>query len=68
MILDIVHRTGLYPTDPEERDLEIRFPNPLPEEPLERLQEAQIKKELGVSTERILDELGYDVPGFLAAD
>jgi len=68
MILDIVHRTGLYPTDPEERDLEIRFPNPLPEEPLERLQEAQMKKELGVSTERILEELGCDVPGSLAAD
>lgn len=63
MILDIFDRTGLFPTTPQERQIEVRFPNPLPEEPGERLREAQLKKELGVSTEDILQELGYDLPG-----
>jgi hypothetical protein len=28
---------------------------------MEKLQEAQMKKELGVSSEQILKELGYDI-------
>jgi hypothetical protein len=60
MILDIFNRTGLFPTTPEERQIDVRFPNPLPEEPAQQLQEAQLKKELGIPTEEILNELGYD--------
>lgn len=31
MILDILDKAGVFPTDPGERDIEIQFPNPLPE-------------------------------------
>ncbi len=37
----------------------MRFANPLPENMMERLEEARIKKELGVSQEQLLSELGY---------
>jgi hypothetical protein len=36
------------------------FPSPLPENEMEKLQEAQLKKELGVSREKVLRELGYE--------
>ncbi len=61
MILDILDRAGVFPTDPDERDIEVHFPNPLPEDMTERLKEAQIKKDLGLSQEKILEELGYDI-------
>jgi hypothetical protein len=32
----------------------------LPENTMEKLQEAQIKKELGVPSEQVLRELGYE--------
>jgi hypothetical protein len=60
MILDILDRAGLFKTTEEERQIEVRFPNPLPEDMTERLKEAQVKKDLGVSQEKILEELGYD--------
>jgi hypothetical protein len=40
--------------------MDIIFPSPLPENMTEKLKEAQIKKELGVPTEQVLRELGYD--------
>jgi hypothetical protein len=60
MVLQMLDTAGLYKTTKRERELEILFPCPLPENMMEKLQEAQIKKELGVSQEQVLRELGYD--------
>ncbi len=61
MVLSMLDTAGIYPTGADERDVDILFPSPLPENLMERLQEAQIKRELGVSTEQVLRELGYEV-------
>jgi hypothetical protein len=61
MILDILDKAGVYTTLPEERQLDVVFPNPLPEDELEKLQQAKLKSELGVPTQDILKELGYEL-------
>ncbi len=61
MVLDILDRAGIYKTDWADKDVDVVFPSPLPENIMEKLQEAQIKKELGVPTEQVLRELGYTV-------
>jgi hypothetical protein len=60
MILSILDKAGIYRTSEADREVEIIFPSPLPENTMERLKEAQIKKELGVPTEQVLRELGYE--------
>ncbi len=60
MILDILNRTNVYKTQAEDRDVNIMFPCPVPENMMEKLKEAQIKKELGVPTDQVLRELGYE--------
>jgi hypothetical protein len=60
MVLEILDKANIYKTDQKDRDVEIIFPSPLPENTLEKLQEAQIKKELGVPAEQVLRELGYE--------
>ncbi|MHC4636090.1 MAG: phage portal protein [Planctomycetota bacterium] len=60
MVLDILDKAGIYKTDPVDRELDVIFPSPLPENMTEKLKEAQVKKELGVSTEQVLRELGYE--------
>jgi hypothetical protein len=60
MVLSMLDKAGLYKTSAADRELEIIFPSPLPENMPEKLHEAQIKKELGVSTEQVLRELGYE--------
>jgi hypothetical protein len=52
-------KAGLFPTAPDERQFEINWPNPLPVNELERLQEAQAKLQVGVPSETVLRELGY---------
>lgn len=52
-------RAGLFATTPEERRIEINWPNPLPVNELERLTEAEVKSRLGVAKEIVLRELGY---------
>jgi len=59
MVLHIVDKAGIYHTEPADRILDVIFPTPLPENMMEKLREAQIKKELGVSQEQVLKELGY---------
>jgi len=61
MILDILDRAGVFATTLQERQIEVRFPNPLPEDMTERLQEALLKKNLGLPQQKILEELGYDL-------
>lgn len=53
---------GVLPTTPEERAVEINWPSPLPENQMEKLDEAKAKLELGVRAATVLAELGYDVP------
>jgi hypothetical protein len=60
MILDILDKANVYRSGRADRDVDIIFPSPLPENMMEKLKEAQIKKELGVPTEQVLRELGYD--------
>jgi hypothetical protein len=60
MVLDILDKATIYKTDRSDRQVDIIFPSPLPENMMEKLKEAQIKKELGVPTEHVLRELGYE--------
>jgi len=60
MALSMLDTAGVYATDEAEREVDVIFPSPLPENTMEKLQEAQIKRELGVSPEQVLRELGYE--------
>ena len=53
------HDNFIFQTTEDERDIEIRFAEPLPENTMEKLQEAKMKKELGIPAEKIIKELGY---------
>ena len=61
MVLGILDTANIYKTDEVDREVEIIFPSPLPENTMEKLKEAQVKKELGVPTEQVLRELGYEM-------
>lgn len=60
-VLEILNTAGIYKTNGADRLLDVIFPSPLPENVLEKLKEAQIKKELGVPGEQVLRELGYEI-------
>ena len=60
MALSMLDRAGIYRTSEADREVEVLFPSPLPENVMEKLKEAQIKKELGVPSEQVLRELGYE--------
>ncbi|MBN1765254.1 MAG: phage portal protein [Sedimentisphaerales bacterium] len=59
LILLALDKTGIYPNRPDEREIEIHWPSPLPENLMEKLQEASLKKELGIEQQQVLKELGY---------
>ena len=60
MILEILDKANIYRTSEQDREVQIIFPEPLPENVMEKLEEAKAKKELGVPTEQVLRELGYE--------
>ncbi len=60
LVLALLDKASLLPTDAEDRRVEIHWPSPLPEDESQRLANAQIKAALGVPGPRILAELGYD--------
>jgi len=60
IVLAMLDRANIYKTSEADREVDIIFPSPLPENMMEKLKEAQIKKELGVPTEQVLRELGYE--------
>ena len=60
LILSLLDKSGVYKTNPEDRGIEVVFADPLPVDTTDKLNEMRIKKELGVSTETILSELGYE--------
>ena len=59
LILHALDKAGVFETDPSEREIDIHWPNPLPENVTEILQEAKLKMELGVEKEQVLKEIGY---------
>ena len=63
MVLAMLDKADIFKTDAADREIDIIFPSPLPENTMEKLKEAQAKKELGVSTEQVLRELGYETTG-----
>jgi len=60
MVLAILDTANIYKTSVAERNVDIVFANPLPEDTTEKLKEAEIKKGLGVPIEQVLKELGYE--------
>lgn len=60
LVLHWLALTGKLPTRPEDRRIEIHWPNTLPIDESEQLRSAQAKLQLGVPPERVLAELGYD--------
>jgi len=60
LVLCILDKADIYKTDETDREVDVIFSSPLPENMMEKLREAQIKKELGVPAEQVLRELGYD--------
>jgi hypothetical protein len=60
MVLGVLDTANVYKTTDIEREVDVIFPSPLPENMTEKLQEAQIKRELGVPAEQVLRELGYE--------
>jgi hypothetical protein len=60
MVLKILDKANVYKTSNADRQIDIIFPSPLPENVMEKLKEAQIKKELGLPAEQVLRELGYE--------
>jgi hypothetical protein len=63
MVLSILDTANVYKTDDSERNVEVVLAGPLPEDTMEKLKEAQIKRELGVPPEQVLRELGYEPEG-----
>jgi hypothetical protein len=59
LVLLAFDKTGIYPNRPDEREIEIHWQSPLPENLIEKLQEATLKQQLGIPQEQILKELGY---------
>jgi len=59
LLLELLDRIGALKTDEEERETKVHWPSPIPENTREKLEEAQMKRNLGISTETILRELGY---------
>ena len=60
IVLTILDKANIYKTDNIDKDVDVIFASPLPENVMEKLQEAQVKKELGVPAEQVLRELGYE--------
>jgi len=60
LALEWLDHIGTLKTSPADRQVEIDWPDPVPLDESAQLNNARIKAKLGVPTERILAELGYD--------
>ncbi len=63
MVLSILDTANIYKTTESQREVEIEYPNPLPDDMDEKLKQAQTKQSLGVPQEQIIKELGYEPKG-----
>ncbi len=61
MAMHLLDAANIYPNSKEERVFDVIFPSPLPEDTLNKLNEAKLKQELGVPKEQVLRELGYEI-------
>ncbi|TVQ81681.1 MAG: phage portal protein [Phycisphaeraceae bacterium] len=59
LVLHAMDLAGVLRTDEGERGVRIEWRDPLPRTQEELLREARLKVDLGVSQERVLEELGY---------
>lgn len=59
LVLEALDSLGILKTDPADRGVKLVWPDPLPEDLSEAAAAARAKRELGVSEERVLAELGY---------
>lgn len=59
MILSLVDRAGIFANTADERRVRIHWPDPLPENQREQLEQAQMKLNLGIPRADVLRELGY---------
>lgn len=60
LILHLADIHGLFPNNPDERGIRVSWPDPLPQNEKQQLQNAALKLELGVPRKIVLAELGYD--------
>ncbi len=60
LILHAADVLDVLPNKPDERRIRLEWPSAIPENQTQRLQDAQLKRKLGVPPERVLAELGYD--------
>jgi len=58
--LELMDRAGVLHTRPEDRRVEVHWPDMLPTDEGEQLRNARVKAALGVPAERLLAELGYE--------
>ncbi len=59
LILQALDCAGVLRSRPQDRRVELHWPSPLPENTIEKLQEAQLKLDVGVPQKQVLAELGY---------
>jgi SPP1 Gp6-like portal protein len=62
LILMALDRAGVFSTTPEQRDVRVIWPDPIPTDESDRLESAKRKVDLGIPDERVLAEIGY-APG-----
>ncbi len=60
LILQTADVHGLFRTHPDERAVRLSWPDPLPQNERQQLDNAAKKLELGVPRRTVLAELGYD--------
>ncbi|MBL8745919.1 MAG: hypothetical protein JNK58_06130, partial [Phycisphaerae bacterium] len=60
LVLGALDVSGRLPTEERDRGVRIEWSDPLPTDERARLSAALMKRDLGVPTERVLRELGYE--------
>ena len=60
MVMQLLDVAKIYSTSAQDRNFDVLFPTPLPENTTEKLQQAKLKAELGIDKQQILKELGYE--------
>lgn len=58
-VLQLLDQTGAFESETVDRECDVVWESPLPTDETKELENALIKRDLGVSRERILAELGY---------
>ena len=58
LVLEALDAAGVLQTAPEDRQVRLEWPDPVPVDVRDRIFEAQAKSDLGVDDERVLAQLG----------